>query len=201
MIITKNSKNCSQRELLYSCVIPTERDNYSGYVLDELSYKKFDYRNVYAESIKEYINDYYVNVLSKIKPESILYDIQYSALVSDEDDPISLRNIVAEWLTLTTNEENIELGNSKVQVKRPVFIKTTLESVIKENINMHGFDSIYALRLYEKALRKEEQSKAFSEDINYSHYLVERAAGLKKLAEKENNEYLKIKDKVKCKRV
>ena len=59
-------------------------------------------------------------------------------------------------MLLDVKIQEVKITNSNIEVlERPSYIKDTLESVMKENINMKGFNSLRALFLYQMGERIE----------------------------------------------
>ena len=150
-------------------LIPTEGyTDIDAFVLDYLSYKSApDYRNMSYDEIREYITNYYEDVLSKLDPEEVMSELRGTVLVSDEKtDSLALRHIVAEWLYLLTNEPVYESEVEEdhlVLLERPSFIKPMLEETIKNSKgSTRGLQSVRAIYLLEKA----ELKKNIMVDLN-----------------------------------
>ena len=152
-------------------------------VLNELSYRPAsDYKQMSEEEIREYISDYYNDVLSKIDPGNLLGELRFSVLMSDERvDSLAIRHIVSEWLNIYSNEgvneSRIDEEGNLVKVERPSFIRPILEDIIKENKkDMKGFNSLRALYLYEKSEKLEDKAEVLKEkDCEEYEYLKQTA--------------------------
>ena len=109
-----------------------------------------------------FILKYYHENLINLNPLELYKKLNYfytSVLLSYEDvTEFSYRHIIASWfeLLLDVKIQEVKITNSNIEVlERPSYIKDTLESVMKENINMKGFNSLRALFLYQMGERIE----------------------------------------------
>lgn len=175
-------KNYSTDNCMIS-IIPSENyDNSDAFVLDYLSYRSApNYREMSYDEIREYISNYYRDVLSKLDPEEVMVDLRNTILVTDErTDSLAIRHIVAEWLNLLTEEPVYESGiedGHLILLERPTFIKQMLEEAIKNSKNMRGLQSVRAIYLLEKAERLEEDG------------LIKEAACYRRASENAEIEY------------
>ena len=164
MIHTSDKKN-KYSDMYIKTIIPcSKEEKEEPYAIKELYYPNArDYKEMSYSEIEEYIKRYYLEVLSKLDPEKIYEKIRYTILVSDErTDSLAKRHIVSEWLRLYIgdkisesyyDEEKQEL----VKLKRPDFIRVTLEKIIRSSIeNMRGFKSLRALYFFEKGEKLEQ---------------------------------------------
>ena len=96
-----------------------------------------------------YVQEYYNQVLSKLNPEKVYRDLDYSILLCYEDNTMFChRHIVAAWFELLLGQKvpEVKINNYKiVETSRPEYIKGYLEDVMKFNRNMRGFKSLRAL--------------------------------------------------------
>lgn len=152
-------------------------------VLNELSYRPAsDYKKMSEEEIREYISNYYNDVLSKIDPDNLLGELRYSVLMSDERaDSLAIRHIVAEWLNIYSNEgvyeSRIDEEGNLVRIERPSFIRPVLEDIIKENKkDMKGFNSLRALYLYDKSELYDERAEDLKENDCEEYEYLKQAA-------------------------
>lgn len=154
------------------------------------------------ENNKYYMHEFYDKVLSKLEPQTI-YDYLCNGflLCYENNSEFCHRHIVAAWLELFLNIEVKEVKVDLLDIKeleKPEWIKEYLEKIIKENINMKGFNSIRALYLFEKG-EKLEQKANEKEKINGNKnydYLRQAACYLRceaDMAEEEYNNNIKIK--------
>lgn len=115
------------------------------------------------EKIREYIRYYYVNVLSKLEPESVYNDLKYDGLVTFDDGEFSHGYIVSAWfeLYLGTKEccvNKVEVYKKLVDIK-PKWTMDILEDEIKKTIdNMRGFNSVRALYLFNQSEELERKA-------------------------------------------
>lgn len=123
--------------------------------LDFLSYRPFNGGT--DEDIRNYIVEYYINVLSKLDPDEVMKKIRFTKLISDErSNSIAIRHIVSEWLNLycdeLVTESLVREDGTLERVERPDIVKYTLEDTIKSAINdMKGFETLRGFYLYEKS--------------------------------------------------
>jgi len=189
-------KQIGYEKYYLASIIPCSNDDYLSHnVLKELEYKDYDGDMSY-ESIKKYINDYYINVLSKLDPEDMLDKVKYTIIVSDERNySVAKRHIFSEWLSIFTGVTILESdyidGNKAFPIEKPDFIRPILEDVIRENIiNDRGFKSLRALYLFEQGEKLESRADMLEEKNNRSYdYLRQNAAYLRSDADMEEAKY------------
>ena len=186
----------------FTTIIPFNADeeiNNDYEVLDELSYKKApNYKQMSIEEIRNFISDYYNDVLSQLDPKDVARELRCSVLISDErSDSLALRHIVSEWLNIYTDERVIESYIDKegkfVELERPNFIRPMLEEIIKNaKESMHGFQSLRAAYLFEKSEELESKANLLEEKTGDSfEHLRQIACYLKCDACKEEEKYNK----------
>ena len=114
------------------------------------------------ENTKYYIEQYYLEVLSKLDPEEIYRELDCSFLLCYEDSmEFCHRHIIAAWLEILLN---IEVSEVKVnglyieRVERPSYIKEYLEEIMKTYKDMRGFNSLCALYLFEQSEELEKEA-------------------------------------------
>lgn len=114
------------------------------------------------ENTKYFIEEYYKNTLSILNPEKVYKELDYSFLLSREkSNELSARHIVAAWLELLLNIDITEVKVEALHIsklEKPKYIKNILETIIKENTNMRGFNSLRALYLYLEGEKLEEEA-------------------------------------------
>ena len=141
-----------------------------------------------------YIEEYYKEVLSKLNPEKVYKDLNNSFLLCYEDNlEFCHRHIVSAWLELFLDVEINEVKVTNLYIKKvekPDYIKEILERVIKENINMRGFNSLRALYLFLEGEKFEQDANLYEEKYNknYDHYR-QAAAYLRSEADMAESEY------------
>lgn len=117
------------------------------------------------ENNRFYIESYYKEVLSKLDINEVIKDLKYSILLCYENNnEFCHRHIVAAWFELILGIEIDEIKVNKdetIVLDRPSYIKDVLEEIMKENIDMKGFNSIEALCLYENSIMYEKQAEIF----------------------------------------
>ena len=105
------------------------------------------------EQIREYIRNYYVNVLSKLDPRKVYDELEFYRLVTFDDGEFSHGYIVSAWFELFLDVKvpcvnNVEFYKKLIDVK-PRWVIDVLEEEIKKTIdNMRGFNSVRALYLF-----------------------------------------------------
>lgn len=137
----------------------------------KLSFWKAWYNNIGIipedENNKYYIEQYYIQVLSKLSPEEIYKELDYSILLCYEDNmEFCHRHIVAAWFEILLDIEIPEIkinGTSITILKRPDYIKEYLEEVMKKNTNMRGFNSLRAVYLFEQSEKLEQKANEIEE--------------------------------------
>jgi len=172
MMWTSNYKNFGDSKLYIPVSISEDCGRSVGYngecypqLAPKMSFGKVWHDNVGILSEEEinryYIEEYYKQVLSKLNPDKIYNKFSNSILLSFEEyDKFCHRHIVAEWLNLMLDvniPEVVSNGSTIEFVKRPAYIKNILREVIRENMNMHGFNSVRAAYLYNKGIKIEEE--------------------------------------------
>ena len=158
------------------------------------------------ENTRYYIEEYYKQVLAKLDAEKVYDELDYSILICYEDsEEFCHRHIVAAWfeLFLGIKVPEVKVTEFRIQeMKRPENIKTILENVIKENLNMKGFNCIRALYLFEKGNELDDLARKLEEkgDIKFLD-CMQAAAYLRSEADaceevyNNNNKKQKVKSK------
>ena len=148
------------------------------------------------ENNKYYVEEYWKQVLSKLDPEQVYSELEFSVLLCyEKNTEFCHRHIVAACFEILLNVHVPEkiINNSLIEeVERPAYIKQYLEDAMKYNRNMRGFNSLRALYLFEKGekletLANELESKS---DKCYDHYRQE-ACYLRCDADEEEAKYNK----------
>ncbi len=134
-----------------------------------------------AENTKYYIREYYEQVLSKLDVNKVYEELDNKILLCYEDPrAFCHRQIVAAWFELYLGLEVPEVedgkeGNLVVKTNRE-FIKDYLEEVITSRVDMRGFNTLYALNLYNKAEALEAKAQT-NYDLEIAKQLEELAFG------------------------
>ena len=189
--------------------------NYEGKTLPILAPKKYFWQiwhnNIGKISEEEntlfYVENYYNSVLSTIDPDTLLNMLSDRSILLCYEDSTEFchRHLVAYYLELFLGIETYEVKekeNYKLEIMpRPEYLKDILERVIKENYNMHGFNSIKAAYLYQGANNLEEDIKEKYKDEYFDDYageMMTMACRLRMDADEEEQKYLlKNKEKIK----
>ena len=132
----------------------------------------------HGENNKYYIREYYKQVLSKLDVNKVYQDLDNKILLCYEDPrAFCHRHIVADWFELSLGIRIAEVeqqGDKLVEKQRNPFIKLYLEDVIKEETDLMGFDSLYALNLYKKGEELEKKAQN-NNDYELAKYLKDLA--------------------------
>lgn len=87
-------------------------------------------------------------------PQQVYDELDYSILLCYESNTeFCHRHIVAAWFEILLGINVFEkkaTGYSIEEIEKPAYIKQYLEEVMRQNINMRGFNSLRALYLFEK---------------------------------------------------
>src|SRR5574344_2622077 len=122
---------------------------------------KFISNNIKSINIKEYIQNYYQNILAKLDPYEVSMDLEGKILVCDNSSID--RYIISAWLELLIgiNVPDVKHNINKQYTCLPksIYIKDMLEEVIKENTDMNGFTSLRALYIFNKSVELENMYK------------------------------------------
>lgn len=169
-------------------------------ILEELNFKEApNNKEASYEEQKEYIREYYKEVLSKLDPYDMVHKLNGSYLTSDERvESLSKRSIFSEWLKIYSDENINEMAMNEngdfVKFDSSDNVRITLEKIIREEKeDMKGFTSLKALYLYEKSKKLEELSMKFAGDKDfYAHY--ERMITILR-SEAETIDYIYTKNK------
>lgn len=165
MISTCSHKNLNNSNKFRTVAISGNKGNdanYKGNCYPLLAPKK-SFWQVWHENIGKipeninnmfYIEQYYIQVLSKLDPIDVYNILDNSLLLCYEDsNEFCHRHIVAAWFELFLEIEIPEVvikNNEIVKVDRPYYIKPLLEQIIRKYKNMKGFNLLSSLYLYEK---------------------------------------------------
>ena len=171
MIYTSNYKNFNSSKFK-SISISGDKGKDAGYKGDCILslapkyyfFRKYkDNRGIISDEENEmyYIREYYQQVLSCLDPSEVYNMLDGMIMLCYEDNTdFCHRHIVAAWLEILLGVnvcEVIEKDNKLISIDRPERIKKMLEVVMRENIDMHGFDSLRAAYLYEQYLKIEDK--------------------------------------------
>lgn len=119
------------------------------------------------ENNRYYIREYWNQVLSKLEPEKVYNDLDYSVLLCYEPNTeFCHRHIVASWLEILLDIKIPEMkaNNYKMEeIERPEYIKEYLDDAMRLNRNMRGFESLRALYLFEKGEKLEAKANELEE--------------------------------------
>ena len=149
--------------------------NYEGKCYPKLAPKKSFWKKWHdnigkisdEENNKYYIEQFYIEVLSKLDVEEVYNELKHGILLCYEDnDEFCHRHIVASWIELLLGievpEVKIEGLNIEI-VERPTWIKDYLEEIMKKNLNMHKFTSLHAFHVFEESEKIEQKAYCLEE--------------------------------------
>ena len=129
------------------------------------------------DNIKYYATEYYKQVLSKLDPQEVYDMIPDDAILLcyEENDKFCHRHFFAFWQELFLGIRTSEVYENPVRetltrLDRPEYLKNVMEEVIKENYDMHNFDTIKEAYEY----NKKYNIKEIEEKIKYKEELMEK---------------------------
>lgn len=171
----------------------------------KLSFWKTWHNNIGKISVEEnnryYVHEYWNQVLSKLDPEQVYNELDYSILLCYEPNTeFCHRHIVAAWfeILLGINVPEKKANDYVVEeIERPTYIKQYLEDAMRYNRNMRGFNSLRALYLFEKGEKLETLANELQEknDKYYDNYR-QAACHLRCAADETEDEYNKKHSKI-----
>ena len=160
-IYTGSKENCKEGNLI---LINESSDDSKYRVIDKLNFNEElaeslpDIDSGMQEIIKSFYCSelYYNKVLKYIDPMELLEELGDNPILvsSKESKEFDYRHLVALYLELFLGIKSKEIlidenGNIK-NIPRPDYLKSMLESVIKRNYTMNGFDNIKDAYSYNK---------------------------------------------------
>lgn len=167
-IFTGSFKYCNTPKCISISPDGDKPVGYKGSELNNLAPKK-DWYEIWKanigqiseeENLRYFVENYYETVLSKIGIDEILGSIEEDTIfvTSEDSEEFSPRNIVAAFIELYTehpvHEVKVAPDGKLIKQKPNKYyqrIKEMLEILIKDSIDMHGFNSIAASYLYSVA--------------------------------------------------
>ena len=207
MICTSSYKDWKlDRYRTYSISLDRGKDaNYKGKCYPDLAPKLSFWKTWHSDigkvpdeiNNKYYVKEYWDKVLSKLDPEKVYDDLDYSILLCYEDNTVFChRHIVAAWFELLLDLKVPEVklnGYLTEEVSRPEYIKEYLEDVMKSSLNMKGFNSLRALYLFNKGELLEQKADELEKTTDKCHDNLRQAASyLRSEADMAEDEYNEI---------
>lgn len=132
------------------------------------------------ENNEYYIREYYNQVLSNLDPQTIYDKLCNSFLLCyEESNDFCHRHIVSAWFELFLNVEVEEVKVENLYIEKINInnnIKSTLEQIIKEKVNMRGFNSLRALYLFNEGEELENLANEKEKTHNKSYDSLRQAA-------------------------
>lgn len=167
-VYTGNYDNCNVPEAISISGNAGKSVGFKGLYIKELAPKRswwqkwHDQIGVLSEedNLRFYVESYYETVLKSLEPGDIFCRLQESSILLCYEDPKEFchRHLVAAWLELYYGIEVREVkvledGKLKVLPRNRYYstIKDMLETLIKGDIDMHGYTAICASHAYEQA--------------------------------------------------
>ncbi len=146
------------------------------------------------ENNKFYIQQYYVQVLSKLDPEQVYRELDDSVLLCYEDNTeFCHRHIVAAWFEIllgVTVPEQKAKGFDIETIDRPDYIKEYLDEIMRKDKNMRGFKSLRALYVFEKGEKLEAEADRLEQETGKCYdYYRQKACFLRCEADEEEERF------------
>lgn len=190
MICTSSYNNCkSDIYITYSISGNRGKDaNYQGKyypsLAPKLSFWKIWHDNIgkinEEENNRYYVQEYFNQVLSKLDPEEIYRELDYSVLLCYEPNTeFCHRHIIAAWfeILLGIKVPEVRLNGLQIdEIDRPEYIKQYLEDTMRLNRNMKGFTSLRALYLFEKGEKLEAKAEEYEKKTGKCGDMYRQAA-------------------------
>ena len=190
MISTSSHKDWqSDKYATYSISDNRGQDaNYQGKcypkLAPKLSFWKIWHDNIGRISEEEnnrfYVQEYWKEVLSKLDPEEVYRELDYSILLCYEPNTeFCHRHIVAAWFEILLGVEVPERKAKDYEiegVERPAYIRQYLEDAMRDNRNMRGFNSLRALYLFEKGEKLEALADKLEKETGKCYDTYRQAA-------------------------
>lgn len=126
------------------------------------------------ENTRYYMREYFRQCLSKLDPEEVFNLIPNDAklLCYEENDQFCHRHLFAFWIELFLGEKTSEVyENPKREtlrkLDRPEYLKDMFEEIIKEEYDMHGFETIKEAYEYNKKynIKEIEEKRRYKEEL------------------------------------
>lgn len=168
-INTSNYENCVTKNGISISGDRGEKAGFKGRCFPQLAPKK-EFWEIWhnnigkvpeEENTKYYISEYWNQVLSNLDPQEIFDMIPKGSILLCYEDNMEFchRHLVAFWLELFLGVSVSEVRENPrretlTQLDRPEYLKGILETVIKENYDMDGFDTINEAYLNRKKVPK-----------------------------------------------
>lgn len=181
-IYTGSHENCKVTNAYFISDDMNKFGEYGGRVLEGLAPKKswwqtwHDQRGVLSEeeSLRFYVESYYETVLKALDPSEIISKFRDGdILLSDEEpDQLSPRHLVAAWLELFYGIDVREvciMSDGKIKVlprnKYYSMVKSMLEDLIKNDMDMGKYTAISAAYAYQVGLNFLKNAKDYDKKI------------------------------------
>lgn len=206
-INTANYKNCITENGISISVNLEAEEEFKGSKYLPMLAPKLDFWQVWhnnidkiseEENTRYYVTEYFKQTLSKLDPQEIFDLIPDESILLCNDTDFPHRHLVSFWFELFLGVRTSEIKENPVRetltlLTRPEYLKDVMEEAIKENYDMHCFDTIK--EAYE--FNKRYNIKEIEEKRRYKEELIEKGlygivmAGYTK--EKKNVQTLELK--------
>lgn len=181
-INTANYKNCQTENGISISGDRGRKVGFTGRCIPMLAPKK-EFWEIWHDNIgkipeeentKYYLREYYKQSLSKLDPQEV-YDLipdDSILLCYEENDMFCHRFPFCFWLELFLGVQTSEVyENPKREtlhrLDRPEYLKDMLEEIIKEEYDMHGFETIKEAYEYNKKynIKEIEEKRKYKEEL------------------------------------
>lgn len=172
-INTANYNNCRTENGISISGDRGKKAGFTGICLPELAPKK-EFWQIWHDNIgkiseeentKYYATEYFNQVLKELDPQDTYNMIPEEAILLCYEDNMEFchRHLLAFWFELFLEVRTSEVYENPIRetltrLQRPEYLKDVMEEVIKENYEMHGFDSIKEAYEYNKTLKKNQKN-------------------------------------------
>ena len=187
-IYTSNFENYANYKGLSMARTEDKPKDYRGKTIRELVPKKSTLDDMSIcpdpEHMQAYIKKYYESTIRHLDPGIVIMKLREESVLLGPEDPhdFSPRHIVAAWLELLYGQEIREVastsdGKLNVLPRNKYFntIKTALEILLKNDMDMHGYTSIAAAHAYEQA-KKIADKEGLYENLGISEEMYMKLA-------------------------
>ncbi len=126
------------------------------------------------EMIRYNMTEYFKQCLSKLDPEEVFNLIPDGSILlcSGDNDQLSHRQLFAFWIELFLGERTSEVYENPQRetlrkLDRPEYLKDMFEEIIKEEYDMHCFDTIKEAYEYNKKynIKEIEEKRRYKEEL------------------------------------
>jgi hypothetical protein len=151
---------------------------YYSLLAPKLSFWKIWHDNIgkipEEENTKYYMREYYKQVLSKLDPQDVYNLIPDGSILLcyEDNDKFCHRFPFCFWIELFLGEKTSEVYENPRRetlhkLERPEYLKDMFEEIIREEYDMHGFDTIKEAYEYNKKynIKEIEEKRRYKEEL------------------------------------